>query len=145
MFETIVVGTDGSDTAAEAVRRAADIAKSSGAVLHLVSAYKPLEGLKVGGGAGPEGEEWRLAPDMQVETILRDTLDGLSDSGVSVSEHALKGEPADAILAVAESERADLVVVGNKGMTGARRFLLGSVPSKVAHHAPCTVMIVRTT
>jgi nucleotide-binding universal stress UspA family protein len=143
MFETIVVGTDGSDTAAEAVRRASDIAKSSGGVLHVVSAYKPLEGAHVTG-AGPEGGQWRVGEDVQVETILRDTLDTLSESGVSITEHALKGDPADAIIGVAESEGADLVVVGNKGMTGARRFLLGSVPDKVAHHAPCTVMIVRT-
>jgi nucleotide-binding universal stress UspA family protein len=144
MFETIVVGTDGSDTATEAVRRAAEFAKSSGATLHVVSAYKPLEGARVKG-AGPEGEDWRVQSDVRVETILRDTLDRLGDSGLNVSEHALKGDPADAILAVAESEGADLVVVGNKGMTGARRFLLGSVPSKVSHHAACTVMIVRTT
>jgi len=55
------------------------------------------------------------------------------------------GDPADAILDVAEEERADLIVVGNKGMTGAKRFLLGSVPNKVSHHAPCSVMIIRTT
>jgi nucleotide-binding universal stress UspA family protein len=143
MFETIVVGTDGSDTAAEAVRRAADMAKDSGAALHVVSAYKPLEGAHLKGG-GPEGGEWHLGQDVKVETILRDTLDRLGDSGLNVTEHALKGDPADAIIAVAESEGADLVVVGNKGMTGARRFLLGSVPGKVSHHAPCTVMIVRT-
>jgi nucleotide-binding universal stress UspA family protein len=144
MFETIVVGTDGSETAAEAITRAADVAKGSAASLHVVSAYRPLEGARVKG-AGPEGDDWRVGSDVQVETILRDALDRLGDSGLNVTEHALKGDPADAILAVAESEGADLVVVGNKGMTGARRFLLGSVPSKVAHHAPCTVMIVRTT
>jgi nucleotide-binding universal stress UspA family protein len=143
MFETIVVGTDGSETAAEAVRRAADIAKSSKATLHVVSAYKPLTGAHVEG--GPERRDWSVGPDIKVDTVLRDTLDRLGDSGLEVKEHALKGDPADAILDVAESEGADLVVIGNKGMTGARRFLLGSVPSKVSHHAPCTVMIVRTT
>ena len=58
---------------------------------------------------------------------------------------ARQGEPADAILDVAEEENADLIVVGNKGMTGAKRFLLGSVPNKVSHHAPSSVLIVRTT
>ena len=56
-----------------------------------------------------------------------------------------KGDAADAILDVAEEQAADLIVVGNKGMTGAKRFLLGSVPNKVSHHAPCSVLIVRTT
>ena len=58
---------------------------------------------------------------------------------------AREGDPADAILDVAEEEKADLIVVGNKGMTGAKRFLLGSVPNKISHHAPCSVLIVRTT
>ncbi len=57
----------------------------------------------------------------------------------------MDGDPADAILKVAEDVEADLIVVGNKGMTGARRFLLGSVPNKVSHHAPCSVFIARTT
>ena len=65
--------------------------------------------------------------------------------GSTVTTHAREGDPADAILDVAEEMKADLVVVGNKGMTGARRFLLGSVPNKISHHAPCGVYIVRTT
>ena len=59
--------------------------------------------------------------------------------------HPREGDPADAILDVAEEIEADLIVVGNKGMTGAKRFLLGSVPNKISHHAPCGVYIVRTT
>jgi nucleotide-binding universal stress UspA family protein len=57
---------------------------------------------------------------------------------------ARQGDAADAILDVAEEQRSDLIVVGNKGMTGAKRFLLGSVPNKISHHAPCSVLIVRT-
>jgi nucleotide-binding universal stress UspA family protein len=69
----------------------------------------------------------------------------VKDSGVDVKTFAREGDPADAILDVAEEEGADLIVVGNKGMTGAKRFLLGSVPNKVSHHAPCSVLIIRTT
>ena len=64
--------------------------------------------------------------------------------GVEVVAHPREGDPADAILSVAEETQADLIVVGNKGMTGARR-LLGSVPNKISHNAPCGVYIVRTT
>jgi nucleotide-binding universal stress UspA family protein len=64
---------------------------------------------------------------------------------VQVETYARQGDPADAILDVAEENNADLIVVGNKGMTGAKRFLLGSVPNKVSHHAPSSVMIIRTT
>jgi nucleotide-binding universal stress UspA family protein len=66
------------------------------------------------------------------------------EAGVSVNTHARQGGPADVILHVAEEQNADLVIVGNKGMSGAKRFLLGSVPNKVSHHAPCSVLIVRT-
>ena len=52
--------------------------------------------------------------------------------------------PAEALRAVAEERGADRIVVGNKGMTGATRFLLGSVPNKISHHAPCGVLIIRT-
>ena len=64
---------------------------------------------------------------------------------MAVNTYARQGDPADAILDVAEEQEADLIVVGNKGMTGAKRFLLGSVPNKISHHAPCSVLIIRTT
>ena len=66
-------------------------------------------------------------------------------AGAEVRTHARQGDPADALLDVAEELGADVIVVGNKGMTGAKRFLLGSVPNKVSHHAPCSVLIIRTT
>ena len=69
----------------------------------------------------------------------------VKSTGVDVNTVARQGDPADAILDTAEEQNADLIIVGNKGMTGAKRFLLGSVPNKVSHHAPCSVLIVRTT
>ena len=78
--------------------------------------------------------------------VLDNEAEQIKQAGVpDVETFAREGDPADAILDVAEEKGADLIVVGNKGMTGARRFLLGSVPNKVSHHAPCNVMIVRTT
>jgi nucleotide-binding universal stress UspA family protein len=62
-----------------------------------------------------------------------------------IETYARVGDAADAILDVAEEHKCDLIVVGNKGMTGAKRFLLGSVPNKVSNHAPCSVLIIRTT
>jgi nucleotide-binding universal stress UspA family protein len=64
--------------------------------------------------------------------------------GIDVEIYARKGDAAEALLEVAEECQADLIIVGNKGMTGTRRFLLGSVPDKVSHHAPCSVLIIRT-
>jgi nucleotide-binding universal stress UspA family protein len=80
-----------------------------------------------------------------VEATLSDASEAINEAGVKVETFAREGDPADAILDVAEEQGADLIVVGNKGMTGAKRFLLGSVPNKVSHHAPCSVLIIRTT
>src|SRR5919112_92386 len=77
-----------------------------------------------------------------VDATLRKAGEALSEEGVEVETFARQGDPADAILDVAEEQNADLIIVGNKGMTGAKRFLLGSVPNKVSHHAPCSVLII---
>ena len=145
MIETIVVGSDGSDTAAVAVRHAAELAKSLGARLHVVSAYRPLSGVPVAGaGADPERAGWAVSPTVNVDAVLEGVAGTARAIGVEPDCYARRGDPAEAILDVAEEQGADLIVVGNKGMHGSRRFLLGSVPDKVSHHAPCSVLIVRT-
>jgi nucleotide-binding universal stress UspA family protein len=147
LIGSMVVGTDGSDTATEAVRQATELAQRLGAKVHLVSAYEPVsEGrLREERQQVPGDLQWMVNPREDVNNTLAGAAQGLQDAGVEVETHAREGDPADAILDVAEEEHADLIVVGNKGMTGAKRFLLGSVPNKVSHHAPCSVMIIRTT
>ena len=86
-----------------------------------------------------------INPREDVDATLEEAADLVRTAGVEVETYARQGDPADAILDVAEETDADLIVVGNKGMTGAKRFLLGSVPNKVSHHAPCSVLIIRTT
>ena len=147
MFGSMVVGTDGSDTAGQAVRQATELAKAIGAKVHLVSAYEPVsEGrLREERQQVPGDLQWMVNPREDVTQTLESAAEGLRAAGIDVETHAREGDPADAILDVAEEQEADLIVVGNKGMTGAKRFLLGSVPNKVSHHAPCSVMIIRTT
>jgi len=147
VFSRIVVGTDGSETAGEAVRQAVDLAKLSNAQLSIVSAYEPVSKRRL------EGEQHGVPADVQHEIGPREDVNLVLDAaaasakqeGIDVQTHPVEGNPTDAILNVAEQTGADLIVVGNKGMTGARRFLLGSVPNNVSHHAPCSVIIVRTT
>jgi nucleotide-binding universal stress UspA family protein len=147
VFKSIVVGTDGSETANEAVRQAVDLAKQIGARIELVSAYEPIsEGrLREERTEVPEDVQWMVNPKEDVEATLSDAKETVEGAGIDVETYARRGDPADAILDVAEERNADLIVVGNKGMTGAKRFLLGSVPNKVSHHAPCSVLIIRTT
>jgi nucleotide-binding universal stress UspA family protein len=146
MFSRIVVGTDGSETATQAVREATELAKNTGASLDIVSAYDPVPSsrLREERLEAPADIEYAVNPSEDVDATLAEAAKGAEAAGVTVRTFARQGEPADAILDVAEEENADLIVVGNKGMTGAKRFLLGSVPNKVSHHAPSSVLIIRT-
>ena len=147
MFTRIVVGTDGSETAGEAVRQAIDLAKLSGATLSIVSAYEPASHSKSDREKldAPADVQYEIGPREDINLVLDGAAASAKQEGIEVQTHPVEGNPAEAILRVAEETKADLIVVGNKGMTGARRFLLGSVPNNVSHHAPCSVIIVRTT
>ena len=124
MFRKILVGTDGSKTAGKAVERAVSLAASTGATLTIMTA-----------GDDEKGEAVESAE------AARHT-----DSGVTIETRVVRGDPATVLTEVAEADGFDLLVVGNKGMTGARRFFtIGSVPNKVTHHLPVSVLIVRTT
>jgi nucleotide-binding universal stress UspA family protein len=146
MFRSIVVGTDGSETARQAVREAVALATAVGASIEVVCAYEPVAGQRLREEAreAPRDLQWTINAREDVDATLREAAGVAEEAGVPVATYAREGDAADAILDVAEERGADLVVVGNKGMTGAKRFLLGSVPNKVSHHAPCSVLIIRT-
>jgi nucleotide-binding universal stress UspA family protein len=139
VFSTVVVGADDSSTAREAVMIAADLAQAGGAVLHIVTAYDPKSVR-----ADDLPEELRFSAMHPAESLLRRLSVLVRERGLEPVVHAAEGDPVDAIVAVAESVDADLIVVGNKGMKGVRR-VLGSVPNSVAHKAPCSVLIADTT
>jgi nucleotide-binding universal stress UspA family protein len=144
MAESIVVGTDGSERADRAVDEAVRLAKALGAELHVVSAYEPLRGAKIAG--APEGAAavWAPLPDSTVESTLSQTAASARLQGnLEVVTHAVRKDPAEALLSVAAEIGADLIVVGNHGMHGAKR-LLGSVPNAISHKARCNVLIVST-
>jgi nucleotide-binding universal stress UspA family protein len=148
MVQSILVGTDGSDTAGVAVAHAIELARALGARLQVVSAYEPIaaHNPRAARVPPPADVEWAVNPRDDVLELLASAERAAREAGVAqVETFARVGDAADAILDVAEEQRCDLIVVGNKGMTGATRFLLGSVPNKVSHHAPCSVLIVRTT
>jgi nucleotide-binding universal stress UspA family protein len=143
MGEAIVVGTDGSETAKRAVDEASRLAKAFDAELHIVSAYKPLTGAHVSGAPEGAARVWQPLPDSRVEAILAEAAASARFRDVKYKTHMSAEDPADALIDVAKRVHADLIVVGNRGMQGARR-VLGSVPNKITHHAPCNVLIVST-
>ncbi|HVM19817.1 MAG TPA: universal stress protein [Egibacteraceae bacterium] len=122
-YQAVLVGTDGSETAMRAVVRAAAVAKASGA--RLIVAFV--------GDTQAGGE------------VLDRAVAALAGMVPPPQTRALTGDPADALLGLADAERVDLIVVGNKGMAGAQRFLLGSVPNKISHRASCDVLVAHTT
>lgn len=123
------------------------MARLMGASLHVVSAYEPVARPGTGGAPARSSEpdpQWVIKLREEVDVTLEEAAEIAREAGVVVSVDARQGDAADAILDVAEERGADLVIIGNKGRTGAKRFLLGSVPNKVSHYAPCAVMIIRT-
>jgi nucleotide-binding universal stress UspA family protein len=141
MYNSIVVGIDGSPTAEIALERAIELARVSGARLHVVSAYEPVPA-RVSGGA-PAAEEYQAPPSFKADAVLERALNRAGTKDLQVEQHAPKGAAADALLAIAEEQKADLIVIGSVGMQGAKR-IFGSVPNKVSHRSPCDVLIVQT-
>jgi len=146
MFTKILVGTDGSETAAAAVSLAADLAKHHNAVLHIVNAYQ----VPAGGVAVVSAGAMAVADSAVRTEVLRTASDHILGDAehathwANVKRHSVAGQPADVIISVAEQVGADLIVVGSKGMRGARR-VIGSIPNSVAHRSPCHVLIAKTT
>ena len=142
MYKVIVVGTDGSDRATVAVREAMELARMTGAKLHAVQVVHP--GVTHGFSDTAQGQ---LEIDKLREKTERTSVALLAEAqqqGVSAEVHTPAGDVADALIGVAEAVGADLLVVGNLGMSGVKRLVLGSVPNKVSHHCPCSLLIVDT-
>jgi nucleotide-binding universal stress UspA family protein len=143
MSDAIVVGTDGSDTAKQAVDEAVRLAKALGAEIHLVSAFHALRGARVTGAPEGAAKVWAPLPDSVVDSTLEQAETHVRLAGVPVVKHAVERDPAVALLEVADEVDAYMIVVGSRGMHGAKR-VLGSVPNTVSHRATCNVLIVAT-
>jgi nucleotide-binding universal stress UspA family protein len=139
-MNAIVVGTDGSPGAEAAVQKAIELTRGSGATVHLVCAYPVPSTLeRIGLTARQEPTDLRgVAADVLGRDEHRFTA-----AGFDVVKHAREGDPANVIIDVATEHDADLIAVGARGHTGLRRFVLGSVSGKLAHHAPKTLLIVQ--
>lgn len=138
----IVVGTDGSESATAAVMEAIELAKAFNVPLHILSAYRPVP---VSGADLPPEFAASVNSRSQVDAILDNVGTRATKAGVETELHAVTGDAANAIISLAEEVDAGLIVIGNKGLGSMRRFLLGNVPSKVVHHAPCSTHVVHTT
>ena len=141
----MVVGIDGSDTARRALHAAIGLARALDAELTVVSAYRPVpeRQLRNERTDAPDDVQWRIGPRAYVDSVLEAAEEEAIAAGMTIERVAVEGRPAAAILEVAADRNADVIVVGNQGMAGARR-VLGSVPNAVSHNAHCSVLIVNT-
>lgn len=118
-------------------------------MLHVVHGYRPV-GLGEAALAASSGsvsvdvEGVNRAIEDNAQSVCAHAASAAERTGAKVETHVTSGDAADAIINVAQQVSADLIVVGNRGMTSAKRFVLGSVPNRISHHAPCSVLIVDT-
>lgn len=161
-YGKILVGTDGSETATKAVEMAASLASALGVKPVVVCAYEPPSEEELDRARSdpndpvaqwksgrtqretPDEFKWRIAAASQAEDILERANAHAAKAGAEAEVRAIKGSPAETLISLAEDEAFDLVVVGNVGMAGAKRFKLGNVPHRISHHAPTDVLILRT-
>jgi nucleotide-binding universal stress UspA family protein len=144
MSDKIVVGTDGSETANQAVDEAIRLAKALGGELCIVSSFEPFRSVKVQGVSAGNADVMAPRAGELARGNVEEAAARARNQDVKVDTHAVEKDPADALLEVAAEVGASMIVVGNRGMHGAKR-LLGSVPNTVSHRAPCNVLIVSTT
>lgn len=145
MYTTIVVGTDGSPRALDAVQRAGELAQLAGCEsIHVVTSarvYPEYEMRRIRAELPKEYHDL-VGPDIEAVDRFDKARAVLRTMKVDIEEHETDGNPASGILEVAEAVGADLIVVGARGLGAVGRFLRGSVSTRVAHHSPCDVLIV---
>jgi nucleotide-binding universal stress UspA family protein len=137
VISTVAVGTDGSETASEAVNQAAEFARRFDAKLVLLSAFKNEPPP-----TGTDEAQWAYSPAAQLREILARTETEMNEQGIECTTMVDEGDPGDVLVRLAGDCGADVLVIGNKGM---QRKVLGSVPKAVAHNADCSVFVVKTT
>jgi nucleotide-binding universal stress UspA family protein len=144
MINTVAVGTDGSGTASKAVEFALDLASKYGAKIVFISSYVPVSEtrLRQESRDAPEDVQWAINPQEDVDGVLSEAEEKANGLGLEWASEAREGDPSDVLVDLADRHKADVLVIGNKGM---QRRVLGSVPNSVSHKANCSVVIVKTT
>ena len=136
-IRTVLVATDLVASSADATARAIDLAARLGARLLIVNVLEKRR--LAGGGAHQRVDQARA----ERERLLMKVVQDARGAGVTAEFLVWDGDPGSSIVAAAEAERADLVVVGTRGRGSAGRMLLGSVSDHVVRHATCPVLVVR--
>ena len=147
VYRTVLAGTDGSASSFRAVSAAASLAGATGATLVLACAYLPMRESERAAAADRLGDlAYKVGGSTPADDALRAAREHAVAAGAAeIVLAAEQGDAVDVLITLAERHRADLLVVGNRGLNSLAGRLLGSVPSHVTHRASCDVLIVHTT
>jgi nucleotide-binding universal stress UspA family protein len=140
--KNVVVGVDGSDQAHRAASAAVSIARVHGARLHVITVVRPPEGWWGVVGSPPPADVLSTSMERAQRDVLDKTLSGIDSDGLEVVSAEEIGDPASALSDYCERIEAELLVVGRRGAGMIERLVLGSVADRLAHHAPCALLIV---
>ena len=146
MFTKILLASDGSDYAVRAAQATAEIAKALGASVTVIHVFSmPVMQIAVPGSPGVEMDPASVSAYMDEvhDSVSRRTGKVLEEAGLQYDVLTEVGHPAEVIVRVAEDDGYDLIVIGSRGLTAIKSFLLGSVSDRVSHHAHCPVLIVK--
>jgi len=152
MLDKVLLPTDGSETAEEAIASTAKLCGGTSCKVTLLSGVEePVysafwsDGLIAPEVLMPPPEELREELDKRAEEMLAESAKPLRDAGLEVTPMIRFGNPATEVLQEAEDGGYDMIVMGSHGRGALGGFLLGSVSNRVTHHASCPVLIVRQT
>jgi nucleotide-binding universal stress UspA family protein len=140
--QVVVVGVDGSEQSRRAANVAASIARRNEAHLFVVTVVRPPEGWWGIVGSPPPADVLTTSMSEAQQSILDVTIGGLDLEGVSWEATEEIGEPAATLADVCREREADVLVVGRRGAGIVERLVMGSVADRVAHYAPCPVLVV---
>lgn len=138
----IVTAVDGSESSIRAARHAVELARATGGRVTFVTVVRPPEGWWGLEGSPPSPEALAGAIASGQREILDAVRAAIDTTGIETSEVEELGDPTTAIVAVCESENADVLVIGRRGAGLVERVLIGSVADRLAHTAPCPLLVI---
>ncbi len=144
-YQTVVVGTDGSETSFRAVERAAELARDAGATLVIACAYEPAKPDASAQDALGE-EAYQVVGSAPADDTVSRAKDRAATTGATkIETESVQGKPSESLQKIVKDRNADLVVVGNRGLNTLAGRIVGSVPLDIVRHMPIDVLVVHTT
>jgi len=142
-FNKILVGYDGSESSIKALKKAIELAKLSNSELHIVGVVRPFEFAAIDYISPDEIEEYEKEEISKEERFLKEAKAMAEEKGIKASTKVMEGEPAEELMAYADINKCDLIVVGHRGVGGFKRMILGTTAGNLVKYANQSVLVVK--